>query len=144
MSHTSAAPLRTTYCVFQIGSKLARSACGTKRNVRAAARCETAGLAMPPATSAPTPVSVFKNLLRFMRRTPHTATRTPRLAEHSTGEVLRIFKTAIDCKKDVELSGRDFQQFTVFQASPARLGNGLDLMARKLLTQSAWNALVKQ
>ncbi len=37
--------LRTTYWVFQIGSKLARSACGTKRSARAAARCEIAGVA---------------------------------------------------------------------------------------------------
>src|ERR1700720_164234 len=63
MSQISAAPLRTTYCVFQIGSKLARSACGTKRSVRAAARCEIAGVASPPAASA---AAVFRNALRCM------------------------------------------------------------------------------
>src|SRR5215472_7761253 len=61
MSQISAAPLRTTYWVFQIGSKLARSACGTKRSVRAAARCEIAGVASPPAASA---AAVFRNALR--------------------------------------------------------------------------------
>src|SRR5262245_22621615 len=65
MSQTSAAPLRTTYCVFQIGSKLARSAWGTNRNVRAAARCEIAGRAIPPAAAnAPAPLSVVRNPLR--------------------------------------------------------------------------------
>ena len=34
--------------MFKIGSKFARSACGTKRNARAAARCEIAGVARPP------------------------------------------------------------------------------------------------
>src|SRR5215831_8163021 len=66
MSQTSAAPLRTTYWVFQIGSKLARSACGTKRSVRAAARCEIAGVARPLATSAPAP-AVFKKVRRSIR-----------------------------------------------------------------------------
>src|SRR5262247_2910814 len=67
MSHTNAAPLRTTYWVFQIGSKLARSACGTRRNVRAAARCEMAGGArMPPVASAPAPAAVFRNVRRSM------------------------------------------------------------------------------
>src|SRR5712691_2003793 len=68
MSHTSAAPLRTTYWVFQIGSKLARSACGTKRSVRAAARWEIAGAAS--ALVAIAPAAVFRNALRCM--TPPT------------------------------------------------------------------------
>src|SRR6266436_1152146 len=63
MSQISAAPLRTTYWVFQIGSKLARSACGTKRSVRAAARWEIAGVASPPAASA---AVAFRNALRSM------------------------------------------------------------------------------
>src|ERR1700674_4598920 len=67
MSQISAAPLRTTYWVFQIGSKLARSACGTKRNVRAAARCEIAGIERAHvAVRAPAPAPVFKNALRSM------------------------------------------------------------------------------
>src|SRR5258708_6223323 len=63
MSQISAAPLRTTYWVFQIGSKLARSACGTKRSVRAAARWEIAGVASPLVASA---AAVFRNALRCM------------------------------------------------------------------------------
>src|SRR5262249_24464831 len=63
MSHTSAAALRTTYWVFQIGSKLARSACGTKRNTRAGARWPIAGAARPPA-AAKTPAAVLMNLRR--------------------------------------------------------------------------------
>src|SRR5262249_3601906 len=59
--------LRTTYWVPQMGSKLARSACGTKRSVRAAARCEIAGLAKEPATErAPAPATDFRNALRSM------------------------------------------------------------------------------
>src|ERR1044071_2502836 len=53
MSQTSAAALRTTYWVFQMGSKLARSACGTKRNTRAAPRCAIAGAASAPAPRTP-------------------------------------------------------------------------------------------
>src|SRR5262245_44689728 len=64
MSQISAAPLRTTYWVFQIGSKLARSACGTKRSVRAAARWEIAGVANELAVIAP--AAVFRNALRSM------------------------------------------------------------------------------
>jgi hypothetical protein len=47
VSHTNADALRTTKVVVQIGSKLARSACGTKRNVLAAARCEIAVVESP-------------------------------------------------------------------------------------------------
>src|SRR5215468_11447414 len=65
MSHTSAAALRTTYWVFQIGSKLARSACGTKRRARAAARCEIAGVARAP-VAVTAPVSDLRNALRSM------------------------------------------------------------------------------
>src|SRR5215468_10687859 len=57
-----AAALRATYVVLQIGSKLARSACGTKRSVRAAARWEIAGVASPPVAIAP--AAVFRNDLR--------------------------------------------------------------------------------
>src|SRR5215470_17199149 len=67
MSHTKAAALRTTYWVFQIGSKLARSACGTKRSARVAARCEIAGVASPPmAVTAPARLRDFRNALRSM------------------------------------------------------------------------------
>src|SRR6516165_627912 len=46
MSHTSTPAWRTTEAVVQIGSKLARSAWGTKRSARAATRCETAGASL--------------------------------------------------------------------------------------------------
>jgi hypothetical protein len=46
---------------------LARSACGTKRNVRAAARCEIAGVEIAHvAVRAPALAAVFKNALRSM------------------------------------------------------------------------------
>jgi len=62
-----AAALRTTYVVDQTGSKLERSACGTNRSVRAAARWEIAGVSRPPAVaSAPAPIVDFKNVRRFM------------------------------------------------------------------------------
>src|SRR5580704_6294734 len=65
MSHTSAEALRTTMVVVQTGSKLARSACGTKRKVRSAMRWETAGVATPPAAaSAPAPTIDLRNTLR--------------------------------------------------------------------------------
>src|SRR3954469_6832537 len=65
MSHTAADALRTTYCVVQMGSKLARFACGTNRSVFAAAFCEIAGVNNPPVvTKAPAPALVFKNVLR--------------------------------------------------------------------------------
>src|SRR5277367_5255827 len=71
MSHISAAPLRTTNWLFQIGSKLARSACGTKRNVRAATRCEIAGVGRPPAAAVtPAPAAVLKNVRRSMMFAP--------------------------------------------------------------------------
>src|SRR5262249_50730691 len=64
MSQTNAAALRTTYWVFQIGSKLARSACGTKRNTRAAPRCAIAGVARAPAPR--TPAAALMNVRRSM------------------------------------------------------------------------------
>src|SRR5262252_9878650 len=65
MSHTNAAPLRTTYWVFWIGSKLARSACGTKRSTRAAARCEIAGVARAPAAVRTlAPAAALRNVRR--------------------------------------------------------------------------------
>src|ERR1700712_280555 len=45
MSQISRAPLRTTYCVVQIGSRLARFACGMKRNVFASAARDSRGAA---------------------------------------------------------------------------------------------------
>src|SRR5215218_7865396 len=57
--------LRTTYWVPQIGSKFARLACGTKRKVRAAAPCESAGIERPPvAARLPTPANPFNTVLR--------------------------------------------------------------------------------
>src|SRR5215831_20635696 len=59
--------LRTTYWVPQMGSKFARSACGTKRSARAAARWEIAGVAKEPAAErAPTAAADFRNALRSM------------------------------------------------------------------------------
>src|SRR5436309_2648689 len=59
--------LRTTYWVPQIGSKLARSACGTKRSVRAPARCDIAGVASPPAVvNVAAPAADFRKTLRSM------------------------------------------------------------------------------
>src|SRR5215813_4587381 len=59
--------LRTTYWVPQIGSKFARSAWGTKRSARAAARWEIAGVAKEPAAErAPAAAADFRNALRFM------------------------------------------------------------------------------
>src|SRR5712671_2130940 len=67
--------LRTTYWVPQIGSKLARSACGTKRSARAAARWEMAGVANSPAAMAP--AAVFKNALRCMMPSFERRSTTP-------------------------------------------------------------------
>src|SRR6266849_7327601 len=72
MSQISAAPLRTTYWVFQIGSKLARSACGTKRSARAAARWEMAGAAGLLAAST---AAAFRNALRSMAPSHKAAAR---------------------------------------------------------------------
>src|SRR5215468_7372600 len=59
--------LRTTYWVPQMGSKFARSACGTKRSARAAARWEIAGVAKEPAAErAPAAAIDFRNALRSM------------------------------------------------------------------------------
>src|SRR6266481_4988566 len=63
--------LRTTYWVPQMGSKFARSACGTKRSARAAARCEIAGVAKEPAAErAPAAATDFKNALRSIMGPP--------------------------------------------------------------------------
>src|SRR5215813_3234775 len=63
--------LRTTYWVPQMGSKFARSACGTKRKARAAARCEIAGVAKRPAAErAPAAAVDFRNALRSMTGPP--------------------------------------------------------------------------
>src|SRR6478736_3520772 len=63
MSHTSIEALRTTMVVDQIGSKLARSACGTKRRVRAAVRWEIAGVLSPPVTTAAPAIDLRNPLL---------------------------------------------------------------------------------
>src|SRR5258705_8734480 len=50
-----------------MGSKLARSACGKKRSVRAPARCDIAGVASPPAAaSAPAATPDVRKALRSM------------------------------------------------------------------------------
>src|SRR5262249_28733688 len=65
LSHTRAEALRTTSVGVHTGSKLARSAWGTKRSARAAARWEIAGVARSPAVaSAPAPTADFKNVRR--------------------------------------------------------------------------------
>src|SRR5215831_20886244 len=52
---------------LQTGSKLARSASGTRRSACAAARWEIAGMARPPAVaSAPAPITDFRNVRRSM------------------------------------------------------------------------------
>src|SRR5215468_3187727 len=59
--------LRTTYCVPQIGSKLARLACGTKRSALAAAPWERAGAGnAPDAARLPAPAKALRNDLRSM------------------------------------------------------------------------------
>src|SRR5436305_13130529 len=79
MSHTAADALRTTYCVVQMGSKLARFACGTNRSVFAAAFCEIAGVNNPPVvTKAPAPALVFKNALRSITLSPCSRLSRPR------------------------------------------------------------------
>src|SRR5437660_2019132 len=70
MSNTSTEALRTTMVDDQTGSKLERSACGTKRRARAAARWETAGVASPPATAKPAPTIVFSRVLRCTTTAP--------------------------------------------------------------------------
>src|ERR1043166_12709 len=70
MSHTSTEALRTTMVEDQTGSKLERSACGTKRRVRAAARWEIAGVANPPVTRAPAPAIAFSRVLRCTTTAP--------------------------------------------------------------------------
>src|SRR5258707_15436750 len=67
MSHTRIPAFRAMYAVFQIGAKLATSDCGRRGSVRAAAGCESAGVANPPvAVSAAAPAAFFKNVLRSM------------------------------------------------------------------------------
>src|SRR5215475_16015874 len=54
-----------------MGSKFARSACGTKRKARAAARCEIAGVAKRPAAErAPAAAVDFRKALRSMMGPP--------------------------------------------------------------------------
>src|ERR1043166_9042035 len=75
------------YAVVQTGSKLARSACGTSRTTRAAARCESAGVATP---RIPAPTADLRNALRCMfppRVTGAGASRSMRgeAARHRSG-----------------------------------------------------------
>src|SRR5262249_12281796 len=75
MSHTSTEALRTTMVDDQTGSKLERSACGTKRSVRAPARWEIAGVASPPVASAPAPAIALSIARRCTMLAP--SGRTP-------------------------------------------------------------------
>src|SRR5215470_3422579 len=86
--------LRTTYCVPQMGSKLARLACGTKRSVRAAAPWEIAGAGKPPATEmAPVLANAFRKVLRSIAHAlhdlgPSTIASVCRRLVHSATRVL--------------------------------------------------------
>jgi Holliday junction resolvase len=64
--------------------------------------------------------------------------------ERNTGEVLLIFEVAIKRQEKIKLPRGKLQQFHRFSHRQPRLGNGLYIVAKKLLTESAWNALVKQ
>ena len=64
--------------------------------------------------------------------------------KRKTLEALLVFKIAIDRDQNVELGRGESQQLAVFDASPADLGNGLDLMAGNIVAQRAGNAFVKQ
>src|SRR5437763_1560688 len=87
--------LRTTYCVPQIGSKLASLACGTSFSVRAAAPCDNAGVGNPRvAASAPAPAKVFSTVLRsilvsLLRRRPRRGQSTYSLGKLPTPRYAR-------------------------------------------------------
>jgi len=65
-------------------------------------------------------------------------------SERRTREALLVFEAAIDWQENIKVPGRELQQFTIGDAGPPRLLDGFDLVPRKLATQSAWKALVKQ
>src|SRR2546422_6830887 len=48
-------------------------------------------------------------------------------------KILLIFEVAVNREEKVKLLRRQLQKFTISHAGPARLSNGLDLVARKLL-----------
>src|SRR5215831_3284398 len=76
--------------VPQVGSKLARSACGTKRSVRAAP-CASAGVARRgEAASAAAPAADFRNLRRFMVF-PHPASVRHPTLEHDAEKWVPVF-----------------------------------------------------
>src|SRR5262249_7785650 len=76
MSNTSTEALRTTMVDDQTGSKLERSACGTKRRLRAAARWDTAGVASPPASAVkPTDLRNPRRFIRFSSTNSSTVCR---------------------------------------------------------------------
>src|ERR1700710_3088302 len=62
MSQISREPLRTTYWVVQIGSRLARLACGTKRSTLLSAARDSRGAARAPDAATP---AVCSNARRF-------------------------------------------------------------------------------
>src|ERR1700724_3256618 len=82
MSNTSTEALRTTMVDDQTGSKLERSACGTKRRVRAAARWETAGVASPPATARAPPPAMALSTARRCTTAPPARTPNNGMREH--------------------------------------------------------------
>jgi hypothetical protein len=57
--------------------------------------------------------------------------------QRKASKVLLIFEVAVDGKEKVKLLRCQLQQFTILHAGPARLGDGLDFVARKLLTEGA-------
>jgi hypothetical protein len=55
-----------------------------------------------------------------------------------------LFPTVPDRDQNIELGCSTSQQLAVLDAGPAELGNGLDLVAGKVVAQRARDALVKQ
>ena len=64
VSQISSEPLRTTYCVVQIGSRFARLACGTKCKTLLSAARASLGMAKPPAAASDPAVAVFRKSRR--------------------------------------------------------------------------------
>src|SRR5262249_31798995 len=94
-SHTRSPALRAIYAVVQIGSQLARAACGTRRSARTPARCEMAGaVRMLPVASAPAPPAGFRNLRRSMIFPTPTLNQTSR---HVSPSPKRSVSASVEC-----------------------------------------------
>src|SRR3989304_8426 len=65
-------------------------------------------------------------------------------SDGNTSEILLVLQIAIDREQEVKFLCRKPQEFTILDASPSGLSDRLDFVARKLLSERAWNALVKQ